>query len=58
MKRQDIVQKEEYKLCIPKNLDVNYMKCLQSLKVITLVNAKWAQDFNPSIRKAEADGFL
>lgn len=33
MKRQDIVQKEEYKLCIQKNLDVGYMKYTQSLKV-------------------------
>lgn len=30
--RQDIVQKEEYKLYGQKNLDVEYMKYLQSLE--------------------------
>lgn len=41
MKIQDIVQKEEYKLCGQKNLYVEYMKYLQSLKVIKLINRKW-----------------
>lgn len=41
MKIQDIVQKEEYKLCGQKNLYVEYMKYLQSLKVIKLINGKW-----------------
>lgn len=39
--RQDIVQKEEYKVYGQKNLDVEYMKYLQSLKVIKLNNGKW-----------------